>query len=107
RGAAPSGSPFGPGAPPGPSSGPHLGRPRGTRRPGDRGGRLWRPGTASGAVRPVGDGRAMNLHPEVCATALAGLPGMGPAGLVGVLAERSPVEAWTQVRDGRLGSPSP
>jgi DNA processing protein len=35
------------------------------------------------------------------AAALAGLPGMGPARLVAILAARAPEDAWAQVRAGR------
>lgn len=40
------------------------------------------------------------------AAALAGLPGMGPAGLVAVLRDRSPLEAWADVRAGRIERPA-
>ena len=39
------------------------------------------------------------------AAALAGLPGAGPATLVGLLRDWSPQEAWQRVRDGRLARP--
>ncbi len=41
-----------------------------------------------------------------CAAALAALPGMGPAALFALLAERSPTEAWACVCDGRVGRPA-
>ncbi len=40
-----------------------------------------------------------------CAAALSGLPGMGPAGLVRVLAEHDPESAWELVRSARISRP--
>ncbi len=40
------------------------------------------------------------LPPEAWATALTTLPGMGPARLVALLADRGPVEAWAEVAAG-------
>lgn len=42
-----------------------------------------------------------------CAAALAGLPGMGPATLVDLLAAGDPVTAWERVRAGRIRRPEP
>jgi DNA processing protein len=40
-----------------------------------------------------------------CATALAGLPGMGPATLVRILSDRGPEEAWAAVCSGGITRP--
>jgi DNA processing protein len=40
-----------------------------------------------------------------CAAALAGLPGMGPAGLVRILSGHPPAQAWEAVCSGRLTRP--
>lgn len=49
--------------------------------------------------------RAESLVQSAHAAALAGLPGMGPAGLIAVLRDRDPLEAWEEVRAGRIGRP--
>lgn len=41
------------------------------------------------------------------AAALAALPGIGPATLAAILSELSPVEAWEEVRAGRIERPPP
>ncbi len=43
---------------------------------------------------------------EAYAAALSGLPGMGPATLVRILAERDPEEAWRAVLAGRIERPA-
>ncbi|HMC38793.1 MAG TPA: DNA-processing protein DprA [Acidimicrobiales bacterium] len=58
------------------------------------------------ASGPRGRGRP-SRHEEDCAhvAALAALPGMGAAGLAAILRDRAPMDAWAEVRAGRIERP--
>ena len=51
-------------------------------------------------------GAGPDLVGEAHAAALAGLPGMGPAGLAAILRDHPPVEAWQEVLSGRIERPA-
>jgi DNA processing protein len=46
-------------------------------------------------------------HEEAYAAALAGLPGMWPPRLVTLLGRQSPIDAWADIRSGRIERPPP
>ena len=58
------------------------------------------PGERRGGARSPAAARAY-------AAALSALPGMGPATLVRILAERDPIDAWEAVRAGAITRPDP
>jgi DNA processing protein len=81
--------------------------------PGIGGTRAGGPAGRGGGEGPGGDGPGGDGVPgpdaradAPYAAALAGLPGAGPATLIGLMREWSPEEAWRRVKDGRLARPT-
>ena len=65
------------------------------------------PGSGDAEADRAGRRSGSDFEQAAHAAALAGLPGIGPGSLAAILRDRTPTEAWEEVRSGRIRRPPP